>query len=301
MQLYRLVAIFSMLSFHYYASAQTIVIADIESRDPVPYATIVFPSINKGIYTTKSGNFTVPTEVPKNDPMLVLSFGYEDLHTTVGKSRDTIFVRPKPIPLSELTIRPKPRGPKLLFGFTNKNSGNISMFPTANHDSEGKRIFIPHKFAVYIPNTTRRMCTIYKLLYQYKTANQSISYTVRPQLYEADKNGLPGKPLLKRSSPINLSGEGTIELLCDDDDVLFSKKGVFVGIEVIEAIDSKGRNIISFSNEDDAKSPFLFTSQGKSTQTYFAAMDKYSLGWMSFSEDYKISINVCFSIMLECY
>jgi hypothetical protein len=194
-------------------------IVDSLTRKPLPYAIIVFPQANKGLYSDENGLFNIPREYGNNDSIRIQMSGYSALSTVAGNVGDTVFLKPVTFTLPETIVRPYTKIVETGFA---KKKGKVSYSG-----------ILPVRFAVHVPNETNTACAVSHLLYRYKVC-KGIKIRVRPSLYTAGENG-PDSLIMNADITI-ISNEGILNINCDEG-IVFPDKGLFVALEAIEAID----------------------------------------------------------------
>lgn len=203
------------------------VVADSNSKEPLPYATIVFPQYRQGVYTDSYGRFVLPSQYTAKDSLSVQMLGYHTKNVLIAELNDTVYLEEKAYELPSLTVRPQDRKTITIGELKAKSKGNFGV----------DTIFIPVIIAIHIPNENHEDCYIEKLHFKYSPQNKGFSYMVRPQLYEVGSDGKPANSLLNKSSAKTLSEKGGIlEIDVSGEFIVFPKNGVFVGLEIIEEI-----------------------------------------------------------------
>lgn len=207
--------------------AQQVVVADNNTKEPLPYATIVFSQERKGIYADNSGKFTVPLQYNATDSVNISILGYHTKYTLVINLHDTVYLEQKAYELPTVTILPKDKNIIKLGNIKSKRNGYFGMSAT----------FTPVVIASYISNTHYENCYIEKLYFKYLHQKDGFSYLVRPQLFEVGGNGEPAAPLLSKSTTLILPEKGGIlEIDVSNEFIVFPENGLFVGMEIIEPV-----------------------------------------------------------------
>ncbi len=83
------------------------VIADAETREPLPYASVMVKGRQKGTVSNSEGHFVLSLEgVQPQDTLLFSYMGYETLRVLPGSlsGKDTVFLRPATLALNEVQV-----------------------------------------------------------------------------------------------------------------------------------------------------------------------------------------------------
>lgn len=203
------------------------VVADSNTKEPLPYATIVFPQYRQGVYTDSNGKFVLPSQYTAKDSLSVQMLGYHSKYAIVAELSDTVYLKEKAYELPSLTVRPKDRKTLTIGELKAKTKGSFG-FDT---------IFIPVIIAIHINNDNHENCYIKKLHFKYRPQNKGFSYVVRPQLYEVGSDGKPANSLLNKSAARTLPEKGSkFDVDVSGEFIVLPQNGVFVGLEIIEEI-----------------------------------------------------------------
>jgi hypothetical protein len=211
--------ILCLVFLHVYGLFGQTRIVDSLTRKPLPYAIIVFPQANKGLYTDENGLFNIPREYGNKDSIRIQMLGYSELSTVTGNLGDTVFLNPATFTLPETIVRPYTKIVETGFA---KKKGKLSYSGD-----------LPLRFAVHVPNETNTVCAVSHLLYRYKVC-EGVKLRVRPSLYTAGENG-PDSLIMSADVTI-ISNEGILNINCEEG-IVFPDKGLFVALEVIETIE----------------------------------------------------------------
>ena len=231
-------------------------IVDTESRESLPYATILFPQALTGLYADRDGLFVMPDGYTAADTISISMLGYTSLYIKISDLTDTIFLTRAAYNLQSIVVTPNKKRKNTTVGFISSRRGS----------SWGSKVgFVPTRIVTYIANKSGSSHEVDKLLYRHEQRDQNIRFIARSQVYSVNSDGTPGAPLLNKSNIITLSGKGILEVSCEEA-LIFPPEGLFVGIEIIEAIDNKGESI----NPDELTFPIVLTSRHKEINTYFS-------------------------------
>ena len=226
------------------------------SKEPLPYAAVLFPQAAKGLYADRNGAFVIPSECSANDTISVSMLGYNTLHAKISDLTDLISLSEAFYNLQSVVVTPAKKKKSTTIGF---------VFPKRRLVSHASRpVFIAVRYAVYIPNKEGIPKVIDKLLYRCRQVDENIKFIVRPLVYEVSKNGTPGESLLHKSKIITLSEEGVLEINCEEI-IIFPPEGLFVGIEILEAVGNDGR-----ATSRSVRYPIALTDAHKEPFTYIS-------------------------------
>ena len=232
-------------------------VVDAENRESLPYATVLFQQASKGVYADRDGVFVIPNEYSSSDTISISMIGYTPLDIKISDLTDTIFLAKTAYSLQSIVVTPGKKEKSKLVGF----------------HSSGKRIswlnsrkFTPVRAAVHIKNSTGAQHKVDRLLYRHKQYDKDIRFIVRSQVYKVNEDDTPGVSLLHNSNPIILSGNGILEVKIEEM-LMFPIEGLFVGIEIMDAIDNDGGSIVS---DNPIRYPVVFTSSYKEPLTHIS-------------------------------
>ncbi|WBL22921.1 carboxypeptidase-like regulatory domain-containing protein [Zunongwangia sp. HRR-M8] len=82
------------------------VLADAQTKEIIPYATIQYGE-NKGVLTNDEGVFVLPEGISENNKIKVSSLGYEETEMLISELKDTLFIKPSSITLTEVFLSDK--------------------------------------------------------------------------------------------------------------------------------------------------------------------------------------------------
>jgi hypothetical protein len=224
--------------------SQQFIIANSLTKEPVPYAAVSCFNAGKiagGYYSNESG-LVLPDKAIAHDRLEIASIGFETRQISKELVKDTVFLYPKAIELTPVTISNRLVKPKeVLLGFLNeKKKVNVS---SATKSLEA---------VVYIQNTTGAPATVKSFLFRIKrrTKNRTV---FRIHFYEkAEGKAEPGNEILL-GDIMAYRDKNTPKLV--EVDVLpynlqLPATGIFAGIEWLGVIDDNG-NFIKQAIDDD--------------------------------------------------
>ena len=82
------------------------VLADAQTKEIIPFATIQYGE-NKGVVTNDEGVFVLPEGTSAETKIKVSSLGYEETQISVSALKDTLFIKPSSIALTEVFLSDK--------------------------------------------------------------------------------------------------------------------------------------------------------------------------------------------------
>lgn len=109
-------------------------ILDEKTKEPIPYATIVYAK-EKGVITNEEGRFSLISEVPL-DKLSISSMGYESLEVEATAVQNDIFLKPLSIQLQEVFLTDKDLSGKEIIEKVKENLAD-----NYNFDLSRKRFF----------------------------------------------------------------------------------------------------------------------------------------------------------------
>ena len=240
-------------------TAQQFQVFDSEDKTPLSYVMITSIHSNKYIYTDKEGVFRISQdEYNSTDRLRFQMLGYETLILGVIDMRDSILLSPSTFSIAEVIVHPRKN---VILGFAmekDKKYKNVIF---------GSPPFEPFRIAVFIANDIKTTGHVSKLLFRYQFTGPDL-YIVRPQIYAVSDDGTPGPTLLNKSEVISLSGNGILEILCEQG-VIFPENGLFVGFDFIDILDIAGNSINQPSNQE-CQIPLLFTKTYSNACTFLS-------------------------------
>jgi len=263
-------------------TAQQIIIADIDTKEPLPYAYITFFRLDKGLYADKDGVLALENSYQATDSLCAHMLGYHNVYTSIAALHDTLFLIPKTYNLSEITIRPLGEIIRL---------GDVKKYSKNKFARNLGASFSPRTIATIIKDEKRAGCYIESLLWRYHHQS-AIHYVVRMQLYAVSSDGKPGKPLLQRSEPVTVDGQGLLSINVSSERIVFPAEGVFVGLEILEEINPYDTPIVNIRN---LPYPWFFVRR---IQTYISHPEHIYWHAVEFSEHK--SLKVPFGLSVRC-
>lgn len=213
-------------------SQNRIVVLDSLNHKPIPFANISFGK-NNGLYTDENGYF----EINKNsiDTLNISHISYNSYTIKSSEIKDAIMLSQNAILLKEVVVSNKKRISKYI-DFPKKNN-NFSSWPVSPK-SEIVTLIIPN---LKNTNSILKNFTFNFAKKKEKNSNITSQTAVRINLYTADKNQNIKKHIYSSQVIyINPNKKEKLELDVEQEEILLTKKGLFLGLEVIGDIDSSG-------------------------------------------------------------
>lgn len=193
-------------------SQEIFVIADRDSKTPIPFANI---KTNRQVYYSNIDGKIEKNILMKKDSFTISCIGYQSNTFYYSNKIDTLFLEPYTIQIKTVDITPLESRKTMEVGYHNKRS----FFP--NHFI-GKDSLV---LAVYIPNENgkKQINEIIYALSQLKKSDQFIAL-----LFEVDKNQQPHNVIYKKTIDTkSLNRKGIINI--SNEHIFFPENGLFVG------------------------------------------------------------------------
>ncbi|MDR1054863.1 MAG: carboxypeptidase-like regulatory domain-containing protein [Prevotellaceae bacterium] len=264
--------------------SQSIRVVDSGSKSSLSYALIIFNKDNTGQYTDQDGIAILDPKISNDTEITVQMLGYQDLKTTIGNLRDTIFLIPNTYELPAIIVKNKK---STIIGFLKENSKKEILIQYSE--------FNPIRVAVHVNNNLKKQSIVNKILFRYNVPNSNIRYVVRPQIYAVGADKRPSNALLSKSETFIISGKNILEFDCSYEGMIFPANGVFVALEVLEVVD---RNNNKIRNTND-KYPYVLTTEYKKTfATHVSSVENliWSVEAMGYRPMWNVSLNASFGL-----
>ena len=256
-------------------------VVDAENKESLPYATVLFRQTSKGVYADRDGVFRIPSNYQLDDTISISMVGYTSLDIKISDLTDTIFLEKTAYNLQSIVVTPNKKRKSTTVGF-------ISFKKRA----KWVQVFSPSKVAVYIKNDTGESQIVDKLLYRHRQYDKDVRFVVRPQVYTVNEDGAPGDPLLNKAETIMLSGNGILEIYCEDT-LIFPPEGLFVAIELIETVDDEG---LPITIKEPIGHPFISTLAARELSTYISVELVQWTGYLNILRVGDVAINAMFGL-----
>lgn len=239
---------FLFLFLSNFCYSQNHIIIDSITNKPVPYANIKLVKADKGFYSDGQGKVTINEH--KNDSIQISCLGYITIFEKINFLKDTIFLVPKIQNLKEVIIHPTPPILKKV-GFKRKSMNfytgvnlqlGMLLKPIKKHENVYiQKVLIPIKKTVFRQKNSKNFNSVFKV-----------------SLF-SNKNNLPYESLLDAPLIINChqDSEKIISIDVSKEYIKFDSNGIFICVELVGEIDSKG-TVIKLKNP---RPGFTFTDK----------------------------------------
>ncbi len=277
--------------------AQKFLVIDSISNNTIPYVAIRNANNDKGFYSDQYGSFSISACTP-NDTIEISCLGFETTKKIVASLKDTIYLIPKVIALSEIVIKGNKKSKIKHIGF-NKKSKKMSFYiqsleqlgvllkPLEQHNN----CFIK---SIQIPINKPKL----KI-----EGGKKFSSIFQVNLYKPVDFDLQAINTLKKPITVrcNQNSGNTINIDVSEKNIRFTKSGIFIAIQMIGEIDSTGKHI----KKTNPKPSFKFTNKKAknliATQyykfTFNSKWKKLTAEKLHLNSDYNLAIG----ISLNCY
>lgn len=191
--------------------------------EPVAYATIVNPSLKKGVVADMRGYFKIPQNVLEQGKHIVVSsLGYETKEIEINNlninDTNVIYLSKKPTQLKEFEV--------IARNIKTKKVGIIKRHSTSYVVADPG-----YQYALKI-NT--KDTGVIKSISYYISKKYTANTPFRIRLYEVNNNGLPGKDLLEQDLIVAFKrNKGWFTIDISNYNIKLTEKGVFVAMEWI--------------------------------------------------------------------
>lgn len=227
-----LILIIIIFTFNNTHSQNRIIVLDSLNLKPIPFANISFDK-NNGLYTDENGYFEINKN--SNDTLYISHVSYNSYTIKTSEIKDTIILSQNAILLKEVVVSNKNRVSKYI-DFPKKNN-NFSSWPVSPK-SEIVTLIIPN---LENTNSILKNFTFNFVKKKEKNSNITNQTAIRINLYTADKNQNIKKHIYSSQIIyINPNKKEKLELEVEQKEILLTKYGLFLGLEVIGDIDSSG-------------------------------------------------------------
>lgn len=221
----RLILFLLLLSYSAIHAQVSFFVFSSETKKPIPYVTIRIDNENEAIYTDESGKFALKT-LSSEKRLIFSSVGYEKALVGVNEIRDTIFLKPKVVRLSEMIIVKKKNKRSLKFG---KMEGEISQITDFTTIPNGGL----YSVAKYFPEDRIFNEMPFLKRIKIRTHSQTKDTFLKVKLYTKGENGEPDGMLYDQDI-IGEVKKGVDRILTIDVsklDIILPSDGFFVAVE----------------------------------------------------------------------
>lgn len=221
-------------------------IQDIETKEPISFATISFGNGN-GIFADEDGKFIFTKKLYHDiDTLEISALGYENLKLATLDLSEIIVLESAADQLQEVIVQAKPSGK-----FKTQN-----VKPVAHQDYF--KCWLPtieSEIAVFFSNTIKKPTKISKLYLPIKTEAKNwdkrksktakkrpFSTLFKVNFYE-NEDGFPGDVLSYENVTfiVNEQSDNVFELDIDKNDIYLPQKGIFISIQILGYTDKASK------------------------------------------------------------
>ena len=238
---------FILCSINVFAQENTLVkgkIINLETKEPIPYCSIVYLKKDKGVFSDSLGNFILKKE-PLLDSIQITSLGYEKKLLSIQileENNLVISLKPIYLKLNEVAITPDENKIKKI----KKKLGPIA---TKLNSPKGIGPGVLGRIsAIYVANQTQNIPKkITEVHYDLRNRKNSI---VRVQLYHRNElTNLPDKALILEDLIIKLKpGQNRLNVNIEKYNLMMPNNGLFVSLQWLGELDAKGRHTNTYLN-----------------------------------------------------
>jgi hypothetical protein len=252
-------------------------IINLETKEPIPYCSIVYLKKDKGVFSDSLGNFILKKE-PLLDSIQITSLGYEKKLLSIQiLEANNLVISLKPIyfKLNEVAITPDENKIKKI----KKKLGPIA---TKLNSSKGIGPGVLGRIsAIYVANQTQNVPKkITEVHYDLRNRKNSI---VRVQLYHRNElTNLPDKALILEDLIIKLKpGQNRINVNIEKYNLMMPNNGLFVSLQWLGELDTKGRHTNTYLN---ISPDYTFNVDDNNVLQYDSFLNKNWSAYNSFYE-----------------
>ena len=197
-------------------------IIDAETKEAIPYATIMFLETGNGIVSDYKGQFELEFDRKSCDSLRFASLSYISRNISLKKllNKNVIKVALKKnfIKVPEININAS--------NYYNKNFGNKGLISLGAlyMDTNGQEV------ALFIKNKEKKAGNVYKLYFKLsKKGNYDAPFRIR--IYRVGKDGKPGKDILNEILVVKPSSKKSwFEVDISTYNITFPQEGLFVSM-----------------------------------------------------------------------
>ncbi|WP_291399525.1 carboxypeptidase-like regulatory domain-containing protein [Daejeonella sp.] len=238
-----------LCSINVFAQENTLVkgkIINLETKEPIPYCSIVYLKKDKGVFSDSLGNFILKKD-PLLDSIQITSLGYEKKLLSIQiLEANNLVISLKPIyfKLNEVAITPDDNKIK-----QKKNKKKLGPIATKLNSPKGIGPGVLGRIsAIYVANQTQNIPKkITEVHYDLRNRKNSI---VRVQLYHRNElTNLPDKALILEDLIVKLKpGQNRLNVNIEKYNLMMPNNGLFVSLQWLGELDAKGRHTNTYLN-----------------------------------------------------
>ena len=197
-------------------------IIDAETKEPIPYATIMYGETGAGVISDYHGKFELEFDRQQTDTLKFISMGFKSkklaTHKILDKNVIKVGLKKDLIPIPKVYVKGS--------DYYNTLAGNtgITCFGALYMDTHGQEV------ALYIKNKKKKKGVIESLYFKLSSKG-NIDAPFRIRIYQADSLGKPGKDILKDILVVKPdSKQSWFEVDISSYDISFLQEGLFISM-----------------------------------------------------------------------
>ncbi len=197
-------------------------IVDAETKEPIPYATIMYGETGAGVISDYHGKFELEFDRQQIDTLKFISMGFKSkklaTHKILDKNVIKIGLKKDLIPIPKVYVNSSD-----YYDVTEGNAG-IACFGALYMDTHGQEV------ALHIKNKKNKQGLIQNIYFKLSTKG-NIDAPFRIRIYQADSLGKPGNDILKDILVVKPdSKQSWFELDISSYDISFPQEGLFISM-----------------------------------------------------------------------
>lgn len=197
-------------------------IVDFETKEPIPYATIMYSNTGDGVIADYHGKFELEFDRQHVDTLKFASLGFQSkklaTHKILDKNVIKIGLKKDLIVIPKVSVKGSD-----YYDLTAGNAG-FTCFGALYMDTHGQEV------ALYIKNKKKAEGKIESLFFKLSSKG-NIDAPFRIRIYKADSKGKPGKGLLKDILVVKPNTKKSwFEVDISSYDISFPQEGFFVSM-----------------------------------------------------------------------
>ena len=197
-------------------------IIDAETKEPIPYATIMYGETGDGVISDYHGKFELEFDRQQIDTLKFISVGFKSkklaTHKILNKNVIKVGLKKDLIPIPKVYINSSD-----YYNVIEGNAG-IACFGALYMDTHGQEV------ALYIKNKKKKKGVIESLYFKLSSKG-NIEAPFRIRIYQADSLGKPGKDILKEILVVRpKNNESWFKIDISSYDISFPQEGLFISM-----------------------------------------------------------------------
>ncbi len=248
---------------------------DASTNKAISFVSVGIKGTNIGTLSDENGIFKINIEKAlETDSLKISAIGYKSkifcVHDIRPSFEERVFLQPENYILKEITIVPT----KIIKKVLGNKRYNKRGYCTFNSKAKGTQV------AIKLENKTNRALTVEDFNFCLNINELGDSIIFRLNFYDEDKNGLPGKSLLKKQIIFSPNPNiGISKLNLKNESIIIKEKVFFVSLECISDLNKNqnqtGRSPIEIGFSGSPKGPVYVNaaSQGNWQKKSTAGVD----------------------------